>query len=125
MFIAFIIVLFGLNIQLIFLFKREWLLNNKTLIFLLIVNVMLFILAVVFEEKEIIMHRMLPILKMPFISVSIWIIYLFIFRFLLKRDPKDTFSRSHMPLTIDGICNVLFFYLPMLITGILIWLKIL
>ncbi|MGE0635169.1 MAG: hypothetical protein AB7P01_01915 [Bacteroidia bacterium] len=121
----FLLVIPSLNIQLIFLFKREWLLKNRTLIFLLIINILLFVIAVFFEEKEIIVSKMIPLLKMPFVSISIWIIYLFLFRFFLQRDPKDTFSRSHMPMTIDGVCNVLFFYFSMLISGLLMWLRIL
>lgn len=68
----FALVLIGINIHLIFLFKREWLFDKKIFRGILLANVVLFILSHMLQLSDIGNPKFTLVLKVPLLSQLIF-----------------------------------------------------
>jgi len=98
----FILVLIGLAIFFIFLFKRETLVDKKALFSIVIVCVILFIIGYILQFLNI---KNGQFLKMPLIQYTLYRFCYFIFVKIYKREPKDTWWTMDLSLMKDGIFN--------------------
>lgn len=107
----FIFVFLGMTTLIVFLFKREWLLEKDKAIFIFIWNVFLFIssyflLYIDFGDPDSVL-----LLRMSLITHLIFIFLVIIFKKIVGRNPVDTFWVSDKKLFIDGAFNFLFWFL--------------
>lgn len=123
--LSLIAVLFGMSTIWVFLYKREWLLQKKPSLILLIVNFSFFVLAYIFDYWSIGNARLIVFLKMGFLSQLIFLLLVSIFRKIYNRDPVDTFWAIDVKLMKDGIFNFIFWVTAIMIPAILISTKIL
>lgn len=107
----YIFVILGLSTQLIFLFKREILLDKKKSKLLLVFNFFLFFLGLFLKDFLQLEFKLIGMLKMSLFSQLIFITMLFIFRKAYKKKPKDTYMSFDTGLLKDGIFNFIFWVL--------------
>ena len=99
-------VLLGLNVQFIFLLKRELLFNKKSFLIILSFNLVLFFIGNI---------EFLRPLKIGIASQLIFTLLLLMFKIVFKKNPVDTFWVVDTSLIKDGIFNFLFWVLGILI----------
>lgn len=116
----YIFVFFGMTTQLIFLYRRELLLDKKVFFYILYFNVFLFILGFIFEDFLKLDFKAVGILKMSLLSQLIFLIMIYIYKILYKKNPADTFWVSDITLLKDGIFNFIFWIAGTLIPVIII-----
>ncbi len=95
----------GLNVLVIFFFKREWLFQLRPFLILLGINCMLFALSSILIARAIGDRNLVTMLKISLLYQVCIYILLLIFRTLYRRDPVDTFWTSDTKLFRDGIFN--------------------
>lgn len=120
----FVFILIGMNTLIVFLFKREWLLEKIPFLTLLIINFILFILAYALEQKNIGKSNLVIALKMPLLSQLLFACTVFCFRKIYKRSPVDTFWTMDKNLMKDGIFNFFFWVLGIILPTILVFTKV-
>lgn len=120
----FIFVLLGINTLIIFLFKRELLLEKKPFLILLSANLILFLLGYILEAYLIGNPKLVIALKMPLLSQSIFILMLVCFRKIYKRNPVDTFWTMDKSLMRDGVFNFAFGVIGLILPTILVFTKV-
>jgi hypothetical protein len=98
----------GLNVLLIFFLKRDWLLNNKSFLILIALNLVLFILGFILQHEAIGDPKFVVLLKIPLIYQLLFFAMATIFRKIYHRDPVDTFWSMDRHLMRDGIFNFVF-----------------
>ena len=103
-----IFVLIGLNVPIIFMFKINWLYSKKSMTVILLLNMCLFIVAVVLQNSETDYPKTLTALKMPSLSVIIFYILHQSFKILYKRNPENTFWVFNKKPTEDILFSALF-----------------
>jgi hypothetical protein len=123
--IDFIFILFGMNTLIVFLFKREWLLEKNTFLLLLAANIFLFIAGYILEAKQMIggNPKLVLALKMPLLSQLLFICMVICFRKIYKRNPVDTFWTMDKKLMKDGVFNFVFWVVGVLLPTILVFTK--
>lgn len=107
----FIFILVGINILLIFLYKREWLFETKPFCILLGINLILFILGYALINNFIGDPKFVAALKMPLISQLIFKVMGWCFYTIYNRNPVDTFWSMDKKLMKDGLFNFCFWVL--------------
>ena len=118
----FIYIALGMTTLLVFLYKREWLLNKNSALALLGWNLVLFILGSLLFNFEVGNPKMVVALKMPLLAQVIFIVLVSIFRKIYKYDPVDTFWTMDTSLMKDGIFNFLFFSTAIIFPAILVFM---
>jgi hypothetical protein len=113
-----IYVIVGLNVLLVFSFKRAWLLNTRPYLLLLAFNIALFIAGFLLPRYDIGDPKLVVMLKVPLIYQLVFWVMLTIFRLLFHKDPAETFWTSDRKLLKDGIFN--FIYIMALVTIIIL-----
>lgn len=112
----FILIMIGLFILHIFLFKREILVQKQSALYIGIACISLLVLGYVLIYFDIKIGKALTI---PFFQFFSYRFCHFIFVKIYKREPKDTWWSMDLSLMIDGIFNLLCmlfaFGLPMLL----------
>lgn len=107
----FILVLVGLSIMWLFMFKIEWLFNSKSFMVIIIYDIILFIHSHILLHFQIGNPKIIPVLKMPLISSIVFFILYRAFKKLFNRDPENTFwTFSKRPIQ-DIIFTILFWLL--------------
>ncbi len=101
-------VLLGMNVLIIFYFKRLWLLNRKSYFILLSINLLLFISGYIFQHYSIGDPRFLVLLKVPFPYQLLFLPMIWAYRKLFHSDPVDTFWSMDIKLMKDGLFNFLY-----------------
>jgi hypothetical protein len=110
-----ILVLIGINVQMIFFFKREWLFDKKIFIYLLFVNLGIFILSYYLLAFEIGPPIGVELLKLPLPAQLIfWGMDAVYYKFF-KAHPQDSFWSMDLSLMKDGIFNFLFIMIGLLV----------
>ena len=104
-----LLVALGLNILIIFLMKREWLINRQTGFIIFAINILLFIIGITFNDKMGDNYKTFIALKIPLLAQAIFIILTQIFRKIYKRNPVDTFWSFTPKPVQDVLFNALFF----------------
>jgi hypothetical protein len=122
--INFVFVLLGINTQIVFLYKREWLLEKIPFLILLVVNIVLLAAGYLLEAKLIGNPKLVIALKMSLFSQLIFISMVFIFRKIYSRDPVDTFWTMDLKLMKDGIFNFVFWLAAGIIPAIIVFDRI-
>lgn len=100
--IGFLLVLIGLNVPILFMFKEKWLYGKKSMLLIFCVNIILFILGWLLD------HKLFDAFKMPVISTIIFYGMHQMFKKLYHRNPENTFwTFSKKPLE-DILFSLLF-----------------
>jgi hypothetical protein len=107
----FIYVLVGLNVQIVFLFKRELLIKKESFLIISGINFILFLIGNIDES--------LSPFKIAFVSQLIFKLLLLLYKFSYKENPIDTFWVVNPKLMKDGVFNFLFWVLGVLIPTLL------
>lgn len=122
--INFVFIILGTNTLLVFLYKREWLLEKKSYLILLIANLILFGMGYLLQAKLIGNPKLVVALKMPLLSQLLFSFMVICFRKIYKRTPVDTFWTMDMTLMKDGVFNFVFWFLAIILPAILVFGKI-
>jgi hypothetical protein len=117
--IVFIVI--GINVNFIFLFKRDCLLQSQSFNSLLILNFFLFVLTYIPQYFLIDLPATFLALKIPFLSQLVFKVLLIFFRMLYKRDPLDSFWTNDLDLMKDGIFNLLFWVIGNIVPIIIVF----
>jgi hypothetical protein len=106
------LILFGLSIMWLFMFKIEWLFNNAISFWsILIYSLLLFGLSFILLNVEYGNPKMVKVLKMPLISFVIFRGLYFLFKKIYKRNPENTFWVFQKKPVQDIIFTLLFWIL--------------
>lgn len=97
-----ILVLIGLAVFFIFLFKREILIQKKSAIYFTTICVILALIGIILLYFNIKIGINLTI---PFVQYTLYRFSHFIFVKIYKREPKDTWWTMDLSLMTDGIYN--------------------
>lgn len=117
----FALVLIGINIHLIFLFKREWLFDKKIFRGILLANVVLFILSYMLQLSDIGNPKFTLVLKVPLLSQLIFWTMRGLYFKIFNANPQDSFWTMDIKLMKDGIFNFLFWVIGLMLPMILIY----
>lgn len=104
----FFLILFGLNVQIIYMFREEWLFGGKSITVIFFLNLCLFFLVLIQSNTNFLSANNESMLKVPVLSTFIFYLFHQTFRYFFKRNPINTFwSNSNKPIQ-DVIFNILF-----------------
>jgi hypothetical protein len=117
----FVIIVISLFVQIIFIYKREWLFDKKIFIGVVIVSVLLFGASMALTAQGMGNPKFIPALKMPFLVVLIFFIMKTMFFRIYERNAEDTFWSMNLSLMRDGVFNFLFWFLGIMIPAFLIY----
>lgn len=119
-----IIVPIAMSIQIIFLFKRDVLLDVIWKRRIWASSILLFLLGYLLS-KMLENNQFLPFLMMPLQSYILYLIFHAAFLKLFKTKPVDTFHTYDLKLMKSGIFNFIFWVLGMLLPILIIFKVIL
>lgn len=102
-------------IQLIFLFKREWLFDKKGFRLIFIASGFLFILSYILMLNKLGNPNIVRALTIPLLSIVVFYALNYIFFAIYKRNPEDTFWSMDWSQIRDGVFNFLFWFLGIMI----------
>jgi hypothetical protein len=114
----FIYIALGLNVLLILLVKREWLLERTPFTILLFGNAGLFLLGYLLPHLSIVYSIMVVFLKVPVLSQLLFMFLVKVFR-KIKHTPVDTFWTMDRPLMKDGLFLLSFCVIAILLPAVL------
>lgn len=103
-----IYLILGLNVYLVFILKREWLLKVKPFISLLILNCLLFVIAHVLGYYKIGNPNFVAALKIPAPQQLLFYVLLIIYKAIFNADPQDTLWSMDWKMMKDGVFNFIF-----------------
>ncbi len=110
-----ILLILGMNVVIIFIFQRVWLLNRRSYFILLLFNFLLFLSGFLIQRYSIGESRFLPLLKVPFPYQLLFLPLLWLYRKLYHADPVDTLWSMDIKLMKDGIFNFIYVLLLVLV----------
>ena len=116
----FLYIALGLNILLIFLVKREWLLEKHPFSILLLCNTSLFLLGYLLPYFSIVYSIMVVALKIPILSQLLFMLLVKVFR-KTNKIHVDTFWTMDKHLMKDVKFNVAFWLIAILLPAILVF----
>lgn len=122
--VNFIFILLGTNTLIVFLYKRDWLLEKNPFLVLLAANSILFATGYLLEFELVGNPKLVIALKMPLLSQLIFVCMVLIFRKIYNRDPVDTFWTMDQKLMKDGIFNFVFWVAAIILPAIVVFGKI-
>jgi hypothetical protein len=117
----FIFVFLGTTTLLLFLYKREWLLDKKKGLLLFVWNCILFLSSFILSYYEIGDAKFYVALKMSLLTQLMFLIMAFIFKKVFGRAPQDTFWGSDPSLMADSAFNFTFWVLAVVIPAGLVF----
>jgi hypothetical protein len=103
-----IFILIGLNVQILFMFKEDWLYGKKSMFLICSLNMCLFVVGLILQNNETIYPKTLAALKMPFFSALIFYVLHQSFKKMYKRNPENTFLVFSKKPMVDVIFSILF-----------------
>src|ERR1700733_1206305 len=103
-----ICVILGLNVYVIFLYKREWLLQTRSFLTLLTFNCLLFIVGHMLINHAVGNRNLVAALKIPAPQQLLFGGLLIIYRGMFNRDPEDTWHSMDWKKMKDGTFNFIF-----------------
>ena len=102
--------LFGLSTVFVFMFKIEWLHNNKTFLYFAVYCCFLFLLSYFIESASLHINEVAA-LRMPLVSALIFFLLASIFKKAYNREPKNTFYSFTKQHWTDVVFSILFWIL--------------
>lgn len=120
----FLFIIFGLSTLIVFLYKREWLINKKSCMIIFLINSILFLSSYFLEYIIKINSKTVVALKMGLLSQLIFLLLITLYRKLYNSTPMDTFWSMDIKLLKDGIFNFLFWVLGGVIPAIIVFNRI-
>ena len=117
----FIIIVASLFIHIIFIYKRQWLFDKRIFISIALTSFLLFGVSYALSKLDIGNPKFIPALKIPFLAVVVFFIMNRIFFQVYQRNPEDTFWSMDLTLMRDGIFNLLFWFIGVMIPAFLIY----
>ena len=120
----FIFIILGMSTMLLFLFKRDWLMNKNASILLLVWNIFLFCGGYSLQFYRIGNPEIVIALKISLLCQIIFFVLVFSFRKLYGKNPEDTFWTMDISLLKDGIFNFLFWVIAGFVSAVLVFTKI-
>ncbi|MBX0331745.1 hypothetical protein K3G39_00690 [Pontibacter sp. HSC-14F20] len=113
--IEFLFALIGLSIQLIFLYKRKMLTDNRNEIWLWIGTAILFIAGLTLGNIYGSEIKTLPLLMVPLMAYIIYRLLFWTYLSAFKEEPVDTFWSMNIKLMRLGVFNFLFWFLALVV----------
>lgn len=107
---AFAFAIMGLFVQIIFLFKREWLFEKRSFTLIFILSAASFVLSYILMLNHIGNPKIVRMLTIPLLAASMFYVVKRIFFKLHGRNLEDTFWSMDMSLMSDGVFNALFWF---------------
>jgi len=107
----FIFIALGLSTMWLFMFRIEWLFNNKYFLINIFYNIILFCGSLLMIKYQIGNPKMVVALKMPLISSLVFFLLYIIFQKIYKRNPENTFWTFTKKPVQDVIFTLLFWFL--------------
>ena len=115
-----VMVIIGLSVQLIFLFKRELLFDVRKFKVILLTSLALFVLSYLLPSGNPMGYEFL---RVPFLALLIFFVMSKAYKAMFGSNPKDSFSIMSLSLDMslmkDGIFNFLFWVLGTMIPVLL------
>lgn len=118
---SFIYIVIGMNTLVVFMYKRDWLLSRKPFMILFAINVLLLACGYLLQYYSIGNPKMVVALKMPVLSQLLFLGLVAVFRKVYSRDPIDTFWTMDVGLMKDGIFNLFFWVVAIILPAILVF----
>lgn len=116
----FLYIALGLNVLLIFLVKREWLLDKQAFNSLLLCNIFLFLLGYLLPYFSIVYSIMVVVLKIPILSQLLFMLLVKVFR-KTNKIQVDTFWTMDSHLLKDLKFNLAFWLIAILLPAIIVF----
>jgi hypothetical protein len=101
-------VILGMNVFIIFIFRRELLTKLKPFLIILFFNLFLFVSSFWLQNHHMGNSKFIPLLKVPLIYQTIFYVMLTIYRMLFHADPVDTLWSADKTKMKDGIFNFVY-----------------
>lgn len=120
----FIYIVLGMNTLIIFIYVRKWLVCRKPFMILFAINFLLLTMGYLFQYYSVGNSRMVVALKMPVLAQSLFIGLVAIFRKVYNRDPVDSFWTMDANLMKDGVFNLFFWMVAIILPAILVFTNI-
>lgn len=95
----------------IFMFKIEWLFDEKTFLGIFAVNLVVFAISIMLLHNGFGNPRFVAALKMPFFSSIVFFILYRLFKYIYKRNPENTFWMFSKKPIEDVLFSILFWFL--------------
>jgi hypothetical protein len=111
----------GLFVHIIFMFKREWLFERRSLQFILLVSSIMFAVSYLLVSNNIGNADTLRMLRIPLLAAVVFVGIKYVFFKIYKRNPEDTFWSMDFGQTADGVFNFLFWVLGIVLPAIIIY----
>ncbi|MDB5258691.1 MAG: hypothetical protein JWM14_3386 [Chitinophagaceae bacterium] len=119
----FIYITLGLNILLIFLVKREWLLERQPFTIIMFGNAALFVLGYALPHFSIVFSILVEALKIPILSQLLFMFLVKVFR-KINKTPVDTFWTMDTHLMKDIKFNLAFWIIAILLPAIIVYTEL-
>ena len=116
----FLYITLGLNILLIFLVKREWLLDRQPFTILLWCNTGLFLLGYLLPYFSIVYSIMVVMLKVPILSQLLFMLLVKVFR-KSNKIHVDTFWTMDSQLLKDVKFNLAFWLIAIILPAVIVF----
>jgi hypothetical protein len=107
---AFIFAMIGLLVQIVFMFKREWLFEKRSFTVILILSAALFTLSYILMLNHIGNPKTVRLLTIPLLAAIMFYITKLTFFKLYDRNLEDTFWSMDSTLMSDGVFNAIFWF---------------
>lgn len=107
---AFVFAMMGMLVQIIFMFKREWLFDKRSFTLIFIVSAAMFVLSYILMLNHIGNPKIVRMLTIPLLAASMFYVVKRIFFKLYGRNLEDTFWSMDWSQMNDGIFNALFWF---------------
>lgn len=102
----------GFSIQIIFMFKREWLFERRTFSVIYLISSILFISFYILNYSGITAdYKTTKLLTVPLLASSIFYVIKLVFFMIHGRNLQDTFWSMDSSLMSDGFFNAIFWLL--------------
>jgi len=107
----FVLILIGLSIVWLFMYKIEWLFGfGVSFSIVLIYSILLFGLSFLLLEINYSNPKMVVLLRMPIISLTVFKIFHIIFKLIYKRNPENTVWAFKKKPIQDILFSLLFWF---------------
>ena len=100
----------GFFVQIIFMFKREWLFERKSFRLILFASTILFLLSYILMINHIGNPKTVRMLTIPLLAALMFYVVKLVFFKFYGRNLEDTFWSMDASLMSDGIFNALFWF---------------
>ncbi|MBN2748997.1 MAG: hypothetical protein JXR57_05835 [Bacteroidales bacterium] len=117
-------IILGLSIVIIFLFKRDLLIDYNSSRIILVICIILFILGYILDTLAKQEKNFVIALKIPLLCLLIFWGFLWAFKKLFNRIPVDTFWTKERNVWKDAVFNILFWIIGIIVPVLLVFKRV-